>query len=238
MDHPGSGKSEADLNTSFAGGNSRNVLQSAGTSTGGKFLKSFNESFGVYNLVIFVCQWCHWREKASDLQIFSFAVDHGECILLMMLIKAVPCSCCSLKFRPQADQSSVGSIWTRAVQIYQVHKEEIRVCVEKQKEWWRTPCSRVWLLLFLKKKKKTNCSNKYKLMLKDTMCLLPTCIHTRSFWDDAIGKCSLFKFSPGKSNSNSNCTQTMGWDQLTLAIEQKWVHTYTKTITLDFCNYQ
>ena len=112
------------------------------------YLQHHTYSFGLYNPVIFVWQWCHWREKASYLQIFSFEVDHGECILLMMFIKAVPCSCCSLKFRPQADQSSVGCIWTRAVQIYQVHKEEIRVWVEDQKEWWRTTCSRV-----LKKKR-------------------------------------------------------------------------------------
>ena len=47
MDQPGSGNSESDFKTSLAGGNSRNVLQSAGTSAGGKFLKSFNDSSSV-----------------------------------------------------------------------------------------------------------------------------------------------------------------------------------------------
>ena len=35
MEQPGSGKSEADLKKSFAGGSARNVLQSAGTGAGG-----------------------------------------------------------------------------------------------------------------------------------------------------------------------------------------------------------
>lgn len=37
MENPGSGKSETDLKKSFAGGNARNVLQSAGTSASGKY---------------------------------------------------------------------------------------------------------------------------------------------------------------------------------------------------------
>ena len=39
MEQPGSGKSEADLKKSFAGGNARNVLQSAATSAGGKYFR-------------------------------------------------------------------------------------------------------------------------------------------------------------------------------------------------------
>ena len=37
MELSGSGKSEADLKKSFSSGNARNVLQSAGTSAGGKY---------------------------------------------------------------------------------------------------------------------------------------------------------------------------------------------------------
>lgn len=86
-----------------------------------------------------MCQW--WRTNV-DLQIRARAWRAFS----FMFIKAVLHSWSLLKFRPQTDQSSVGSIWTRTFQIYQIHKEEIRAWIEDYEEWRRTSRSWVWKL--------------------------------------------------------------------------------------------